>query len=1379
MSARNLRINVLVLLSFLMLLTSGCNWFDGDDSPRKYTVGGTVTGLTDQLTLQNNGADDLVIAADGIFEFATPVDNGTGYAVTVSSQPDGQSCTVTNAAGNISAADVTNVQVSCVDLFTGLFVDDLVLGLDYTCSSGTSSETTAGGQFTCPEGDDITFWLGSNELGPVPVAYTIISPLLLFSEDGIAAINLARLLQSLDSDLLPDNGVIVIDDALVADLPANLDFSLEPAEFEAALGMSLVSLETAVQRLSAAIAQYVPENIDPIADAGADRDVTVGATVTLSGAGSSDANGDGLTFNWTFVSTPEGSSAQLASRFTVAPSFVADVAGSYVVGVLVSDGTVVNYDIVVVTANEVTDLPAAPQGLQAVAGDALVALSWTAVDGATGYMIYWNTTGNVTTSDNWTGPLTSTVINLGSLTNGTTYYYRVAAVNTSGEGPLSAEASATPQAPGPGLPAMPEGVQAFAGDSLVTLNWTAVSGATSYTVYWNNTGGVDDSDASLAAGSNPGFTHTGLTNDTTYYYRVAASNASGEGPLSAERSATPVAVTPTPPTAPQGVQATAGDTEVTIAWTTVSGADSYTVYWNNTGGVTTANSSIAPGGATQIIHSGLTNDTEYFYRVSASNTGGESALSTEVSATPVAQSTEPPAQPQGFQIIPGDSQLTLVWDAVDGADSYLITWREVGVTGYQTIPVDGGTTQYVHTGLTNGATYSYFLEARNAAGSGPVTATLSGVPAIPRPFDIAAVAGDGQTLLSWDLAEVSGVNFTVYWSTTGNVTTSDNSIDAGTSLQIAHTGLTAGKNYYYRVSATGTSGESELSAEVSSSQQSNWQWANPKPHGNTFHKVIWGNNEFIAVTDAGGIYTSPDGATWESQKSGTSRRLYGIAWSGSRYVAVGEDGLIVTSTDALVWSVRSAEIDYNPFFQDVIWNGSLFVATGSTIITSEDGVTWTEANHSASGSIRFLSWNDDLLVASEGGATTYIHTSTDGINWTAHATAISNIGGIVWNGSQFVAVSNAAVYTSTNGVDWAEIGSPNLNLATREIIWDGGQFVGAEAGGLIVTSFDGVNWTSQTTNNTESLNSIAAHGGQYVAVGWAGLILTSTDVATWSHQLPTSAASRLSLSDVVWDSGQFVAVGGYGSSACCPNSSVILTSPDGDTWTVRTSGLTSPIQSIIWTGSQFVAASRDGIITSDDGETWTIRHSEGGGNSITWTGSKFVVVGGYQYVLTSDDAITWTSHAISSTVRFNAVEWNGVRFVAVGGYTGGYNVMTSLDGENWAFNASVFPRLDDVIWANNQFVAAANQRTLTSDDGLTWTTHYMSDPSGYMIDVEWDGTQYVACSAEGPIHTSPDGANWTRQNTASGNWLESIAWDTDGKAVGVGLSSTILTNTSW
>ncbi len=250
--------------------------------------------------------------------------------------------------------------------------------------------------------------------------------------------------------MLPDNGFIVIDDALVALLPQTLDFSLDDPEFEAAMtsyGITLVSAEVAEENLRQAIAEYVPANSAPVAQAGPDQAVGVGSTVTLNGLASSDPDGDALLYRWNFVSRPAGSSAQLVAPLTYGPSFVADVAGSYVVRLLVFDGTVTGMDSVTVTANTGVVVPAAPQGLQAVPGDSSVALSWDAVSGATGYVIYWNTTGNVTTSGNWIGPIASTQANLGSLTNGTTYYYRVAARNASGEGPLSNEASATPTRP--------------------------------------------------------------------------------------------------------------------------------------------------------------------------------------------------------------------------------------------------------------------------------------------------------------------------------------------------------------------------------------------------------------------------------------------------------------------------------------------------------------------------------------------------------------------------------------------------------------------------------------------------------------------------------------------------------------------------------------------------------------------------------------------------------------------------------------------------------------------------------------------------------------------------------------------------------------------
>jgi hypothetical protein len=85
-----------------------------------YSVGGSVSGLSGSVTLQNNGGDDLTVTGNGTFTFATSVANGAGYSVTVSAQPAGQSCSVTNGVGTVAAADVTNIDVSCVDTGGGV-----------------------------------------------------------------------------------------------------------------------------------------------------------------------------------------------------------------------------------------------------------------------------------------------------------------------------------------------------------------------------------------------------------------------------------------------------------------------------------------------------------------------------------------------------------------------------------------------------------------------------------------------------------------------------------------------------------------------------------------------------------------------------------------------------------------------------------------------------------------------------------------------------------------------------------------------------------------------------------------------------------------------------------------------------------------------------------------------------------------------------------------------------------------------------------------------------------------------------------------------------------------------------------------------------------
>ncbi len=78
-----------------------------------YSVGGTVSGLSGSVVLQDNGADTLSVSANGSFTFGTQLAGGAAYAVTVQTNPSGQTCTVSNGSGTAGSANVTNVAVSC------------------------------------------------------------------------------------------------------------------------------------------------------------------------------------------------------------------------------------------------------------------------------------------------------------------------------------------------------------------------------------------------------------------------------------------------------------------------------------------------------------------------------------------------------------------------------------------------------------------------------------------------------------------------------------------------------------------------------------------------------------------------------------------------------------------------------------------------------------------------------------------------------------------------------------------------------------------------------------------------------------------------------------------------------------------------------------------------------------------------------------------------------------------------------------------------------------------------------------------------------------------------------------------------------------------
>ena len=105
-------------------------------------------------------------------------------------------------------------------------------------------------------------------------------------------------------------------------------------------------------------------NSAPVANAGAAQSVSTAAVVTLNGTGSTDANGDTLTYRWTLTSKPTSSTAALSSATVASPTFTADLAGSYVASLVVNDSKVdsTNTSTVTITASAANSAPVANAG---------------------------------------------------------------------------------------------------------------------------------------------------------------------------------------------------------------------------------------------------------------------------------------------------------------------------------------------------------------------------------------------------------------------------------------------------------------------------------------------------------------------------------------------------------------------------------------------------------------------------------------------------------------------------------------------------------------------------------------------------------------------------------------------------------------------------------------------------------------------------------------------------------------------------------------------------------------------------------------------------------------------------------------------------------
>jgi fibronectin type 3 domain-containing protein len=271
-------------------------------------------------------------------------------------------------------------------------------------------------------------------------------------------------------------------------------------------------------------------------------------------------------------------------------------------------------------------------------------------------------------------------------------------------------------------PSAPTGLTASAANAQVNLTWNASSGATAYYLKRSTTSGGPYTQ--IATPTAASYADNSVTNGTKYYYVVSAYNSYGQSANSAEVNATPMA--PPAPGAPAGLEALAGNAQVSLTWTASNSATSYHVKRSTTNGG--PYTQISAPTAANFTDTGLTNGTAYYYVVSALNSAGESANSSQASATPAAPGTSPPA-PTGLGATAGNAQVSLTWTASAGATSYHVKRSTTSGGPYAQVAVPTATGD-TDTGLTNGTTYYYVVSALNAVGESANSAEVSATPAI-------------------------------------------------------------------------------------------------------------------------------------------------------------------------------------------------------------------------------------------------------------------------------------------------------------------------------------------------------------------------------------------------------------------------------------------------------------------------------------------------------------------------------------------------------------------------------------------------------------------------------------------------------------------------
>ncbi|MBL9115752.1 MAG: hypothetical protein JNJ83_12155 [Verrucomicrobiaceae bacterium] len=290
------------------------------------------------------------------------------------------------------------------------------------------------------------------------------------------------------------------------------------------------------------------------------------------------------------------------------------------------------------------------------------------------------------------------------------------------------------------------------------------------------------------------------------------------------------------------------------------------------------------------------------------------------------------------------------------------------------------------------------------------------------------------------------------------------------------------------------------------------------------------------------------------------------------------------------------------------------------------------------------------------------------------------------------------------GDAWTAVPTPTSS-GLESVIWTGSTYLAVGEQGTIITSPDGVNWTTQFTPTFQKLLNVASSGTFHVAVGENGTLLTSSSLNGSNWVARTSGLTTgQHINGVCWTGSQFIFVA---------NGGLLRTSPDGITWTARTSGTAQHLNNVSWLGTTAIAVGNAGtILTSTDGITWTARTSGQPTASFydaVQTSSTTVVVGTQGTIVTSTTLSTWTKATIGTTNWLGGVTWTGSRLIVVG--VSGTIFTSTASAITWTERPSgVVNWLSGVASFNNRAVACGESGVLMISDASSLTVDFGTTP---------------------------------------------------------------------